>query len=378
MSRGRCLNCGATLEGPYCHDCGQPVKGMIRQFRSVVGDFLDTVFEYDSRIWRTLVPLYFQPGTITLDFIAGRRVRYVTPFRLTFVMLVVALLVLQVTVIEVKGVAPGAEPRISRAYTVEEVEAAREHALAELTQANAELAERDPDDPRAQSIDAGRRALDDAARRRIDWILAAEAARREGREVPPEPSPRTRIYLGDDAEAWDPVSNPVVVDWLPAFANAALNRWMERALVNAEAAEDDPDRFVDAFLGLLPVALFVLLPLFAALLKLCYLFSGRLYMEHMVVALHSHGFFGLALIVSTALQVAAQGLPAGWGVQTLVNLLLTLSLAWIPLYLLIMQRRVYAQGWLVTLGKFLLLGSVYLALLVLVVSTAAVVTLIRG
>jgi hypothetical protein len=34
--------------------------------------------------------------------------------------------------------------------------------------------------------------------------------------------------------------------------------------------------------------LFVLMPIFALLLKIFYVFAGRLYMEHMVVALHSH------------------------------------------------------------------------------------------
>lgn len=377
-SGARCLNCGAVLEGPYCHDCGQPVKGLIRHFRSVLGDFLDTVFEYDSRIWRTLLPLYFLPGSVTLSFIAGRRVRYVTPFRLTFVSLVVALLVLQVGVIEVDQAAFRGEHGIRHAMTVEEVEAARERALAELadTEDAGERQDGVGADENAQRIEAARRAVQSAAERRMEWIEAVDIARREGREPPPDPG--MQIFLNEDEEAWDPETNPVAVSWLPDFANAVLNRWMGRALVNARAAEDDPEAFVDAFLGLVPVALFVLLPIFAALLKLFYLFTGRLYMEHMLVALHSHAFFGLALIVATLLQLAVQALPAGSALQSMMDGAAVLSVAWVPVYLLIMQRRVYAQGWFLTVVKFLILGAIYLALLMMVVSSAALATLILG
>ncbi len=374
--RDRCLNCGALLAGPFCHDCGQPVKGLIRQFRSVFGDFLDTVFEYDSRIWRTLLPLYFRPGSITLNFIAGRRVRYVTPFRLTFVALVAALLVLQVGVIEVDPASIRGEPGFSRATTAEEVEAARQRALAELDDADAPGNRQEGAAAQDQRVEAARRAVESAAERRLEWIQAVDAARREGREPPPDPG--IQVFLNEDYQAWDPDTNPVTVSWLPDFANTVLNRWIGRALVNARAAQEDPAAFVDRFLGLVPVALFALLPLFAALLKLFYLFTGRLYMEHMLVALHSHAFFGLALIVTTLLQLAAQALPAGSLLQSAMDGLATLSAIWIPVYLLIMQRRVYAQGWLLTVSKFLVLGAIYLALLVVVVGSAALATLILG
>ncbi len=53
----RCENCGAPLYGEHCHACGQPTKGLVRHFSSVLGDFFDTVFNIDSRVLRTLWPL---------------------------------------------------------------------------------------------------------------------------------------------------------------------------------------------------------------------------------------------------------------------------------------------------------------------------------
>ena len=91
-----CANCGAPMHGPYCYACGQPEKGMIRQLASVMSDVLDTIFNIDSRVFRSLVPLYFRPGYLTLEYFAGRRVRYVTPFRLFFFLCIVAFFAIQI------------------------------------------------------------------------------------------------------------------------------------------------------------------------------------------------------------------------------------------------------------------------------------------
>jgi hypothetical protein len=40
-----------------------------------------------------------------------------------------------------------------------------------------------------------------------------------------------------------------------------------------------------------------------------------------------------------------------------------LLFAWMPLYLLLMQKRVYAQGWTLTLLKYCVLGFCYVILL---------------
>ncbi len=50
-------------------------------------------------------------------------------------------------------------------------------------------------------------------------------------------------------------------------------------------------------LSVLPQTLFVLMPLFAVLLKITYIFKWRLYMEHLIVALHSHAFVFQSLLL---------------------------------------------------------------------------------
>jgi hypothetical protein len=95
-----------------------------------------------------------------------------------------------------------------------------------------------------------------------------------------------------------------------------------------------------------PTAMFLLLPLYAALLKLLYLRRSRLYAEHFVFALHIHAF---SLLVFSLLLLAGP-LPA-----------LRLLIFWPPVYAFLAMRRVYGQGFLKTGAKFVLLGASYLA-----------------
>lgn len=77
-----CANCGRSFSGRFCPDCGQDREDIRRPFAEIARDFLNDFFALDARIWRTLVPLFTRPGSLTVDYIEGRRVRYVPPLKL--------------------------------------------------------------------------------------------------------------------------------------------------------------------------------------------------------------------------------------------------------------------------------------------------------
>jgi hypothetical protein len=53
-------------------------------------------------------------------------------------------------------------------------------------------------------------------------------------------------------------------------------------------------------------------------------------------------------------------------------------LAWVPIYLLLTQKRVYGQGWPMTLLKYSVIGVVYFYLLVFAAMAMFFVTLVKG
>jgi hypothetical protein len=76
-----CLNCGATLSGPYCHACGQAAH-VERSLLHLVEEILHGVVHFDAKGWRTLPLLVAHPGRLTRRYIDGERVRYVSPLAL--------------------------------------------------------------------------------------------------------------------------------------------------------------------------------------------------------------------------------------------------------------------------------------------------------
>jgi hypothetical protein len=80
-SKAACLNCGETLLGDFCWRCGQGAVNLHPSFRQLAGELVGDVFNLDTRLLRTLRPLLFRPGALTREYLAGRRVRHVTPLK---------------------------------------------------------------------------------------------------------------------------------------------------------------------------------------------------------------------------------------------------------------------------------------------------------
>lgn len=77
-----CLNCGRTLVGAYCAGCGQKALDTNPTLREFLHDTTAELTAWDGKIPSTLATLLLQPGALTVDFLAGRRARWLTPLRL--------------------------------------------------------------------------------------------------------------------------------------------------------------------------------------------------------------------------------------------------------------------------------------------------------
>ena len=80
-----CSNCGASLTGEYCADCGQRHEPHIHTMTHFAGEAFESITHADSRLWRTLWYLLAKPGRLTREFFDGRRATYLPPFRLYLV-----------------------------------------------------------------------------------------------------------------------------------------------------------------------------------------------------------------------------------------------------------------------------------------------------
>jgi hypothetical protein len=254
----------------------------MREFvRAVADDQLGV----DAKLPRTLGALFFKPGLLTREFMGGRIARYIPPFRLYLMSSVLFFVLLSFTSVR-----------------------------------------------RDWGGDAGREISREVAR--------ADSASADSASASPD-SARDRMKIGVsiNREQWmDGVSVNLPWPW--------LDRKVEQNLIalGKLPPEVATRRVTQAVIEELPKVMFVLLPVFALLLKLLYSLRKHSYIEHFVFALHLHAFAFLIFLFS---MVTAS--PYVAGVIAFV----------IAFYTFFAMKRVYGQGYAMTLLKWATLGLMY-------------------
>jgi len=298
-----CQNCGAALAGRYCSACGQKADVRILSLPVFLSDVLGDFLNVDSRIWRSLRTLAFQPGRLTRLYLEGQRAKHTPPFR----MYVVTSLAFFVFFSLVRSLASPEAP-----------DSAEQAAAEAAASAQAEAAE-----PADEAFSAA---------------------------IPAEPQTFSIVIDDDDLECTfdsDGVS-------------PAVRERLEAACERVEATS--PAMFSREFADNFPVTMLVFIPIVAAIMKLLYLFTRRKYVEHLLFFLHVHTFFFLAALVTVLLSGVLALAPA---VDVTVPIVVAAASLYFLVYLYRAMREVYGQGHGLTTVKYVVLGGSYFAAAIL-------------
>jgi hypothetical protein len=77
-----CLNCGTTVIGKYCHNCGQENIEPKESLWHLIVHFFNDVTHFDGKFFSTLKDLLFKPGFLSKQYMKGRRASYLNPIRM--------------------------------------------------------------------------------------------------------------------------------------------------------------------------------------------------------------------------------------------------------------------------------------------------------
>jgi hypothetical protein len=305
-----CLNCGDATYGNYCPTCGQRKVDVRISLRGMLREVMDDQLSLNSTLPRTLGALFFHPGHLTREYVQGRIMRYIPPFRLYLVSSLVFFVVLSF-VADPGKITVGAESQAQH------------------------------DSTRAVRI-SDSVMLAHARKAREDTTPYARAVRQQ------PGAPRGRMEFGPDPEKVSPVLRP-------------LARRMERTEVRLKAMPQGEAirTLIQAFEDNAPIGVFVMMPLFALILKLLYVRRKRFYVEHFVFALHVHAF---AFLTGVVLMLSS------------LDALDAAIMIWFMIYLFMALKRVYGQGVIRTFIKYCLLGFSYTFLLVFGVTATVLMT----
>ena len=330
-----CLNCGTRLRGQYCGKCGQRASSRLISLWELISEAFGDLLELDSRLWRTLIPLLGRPGRLTRDYLEGRRARYMPPFRMYLVLSVIFFVVAFF------------DPRDDLSLLFEpEPEPTPE-----------EIAEK------AAETAAKQEVLDELAQEGIIVDAANPQDHSEGEnndeQDPATDGNKVNINAGfniqiDDETGECLVDDDDVTDLPPWLKKRLTPERLERVCERIGA--DKGKTLIGLMLDNVPVALIVLLPLMALVLKVLYPLSRRYFVEHLLFVIHYHAFFFLILI----LQILFARISALLSIPEAISVLILVAASlYIPVYLYMAMRRVYGQGRILTLIKHVALVICY-------------------
>jgi len=326
-----CENCGAQLHGHWCAKCGQPAIDYRRSFGVVLIDVLNEFLNWDSKFFGTIGLLIAKPWKLTNGFIAGHRVRYVHPLRLYLLASILFFFAVNFF---------------------------------------------------AKKIHFDTRALPDKDRAE----LAAEL--KKNKDIPPEarakiekapklhgPAPPSPAPTNGSASPI-PKKNPHKGE--PAFFQSDNPKTPFEKWLNSRAKEKLGEHgtnaalFMKTVISNLPYMMLCCIPLFAFVLKILYFWRKIFYLDHLIYALHIHAFAYVGIILIVGATIGFQNL--GW--NALFGWIVGLLWTGFAVQIFLSIRRVYRQGWFLSIFKLLLGGFVYLLVLSLAVAATFFITLV--
>lgn len=287
-----CPNCSTPLSGNFCQGCGQPTHLHVPSAREFMHEFIAHYVALEGKLWKSVALLIFRPGRLTRDYIEGKRARYIEPLRLYLTFSIIFFAIFKFSGNSFGVNAPGAPA---------------ERAERAVAKAKEEAAKKPP-------AVLERKKEDTAKKERTSLIEFDDGDKNSAAEFAASVHPTLGKKVAHFSE-------------LPeAERNAALKR---------------------AFFSYAPYAIFLLMPVFAALLKLLYLGSGRRYGEHLLFALHANAFaflmLSLILILPDFIPLVGMGL-----------------MLWLTFYLPTAMRKVYGGGRILTFLRWMVLMGMHL------------------
>ena len=256
-------------------------------FTRMIGESFLDYFHFDSKFFKTIFSLIFKPGKLTLEYMKGKRKTYVEPFRLFLVISIIYFLLLPLSR-ETKN----DQDKVNKTYPAKTQQKASDSNQYTYTVNDIPTSLAGRDSIKREIDSVGLKKYVDKHYAKDNWV--EQLMRRQA----------YKIFI---------------------YSQQSFSTVLEHTASKM---------------------IFLLIPVFALLLKLLYFRSKRLYYEHLIFSLHTHAFVFLLMIAILIIEFI---------VPVKMVILITISLV----YLFLAIKRNYTETVGKTLGKFFLLILFY-------------------
>ncbi|WP_461491538.1 DUF3667 domain-containing protein, partial [Pontibacter sp. HJ8] len=329
-----CLNCGTTVSDKFCSTCGQENLELKEDFLHMAVHSIGHYFHFESKFFSSLVPLFTKPGFLTKEYFAGRRASHLNPISLyIFISILFFFLFTANSNSNKKDIL---EENVTGENTLTQAEA--EKAKEIVGNAVSEKA-----GAYTYSVLQNAQAISDSAGEQKGVVVFTNPAATE-------PDAKQAAKKSTDSKA----DENVVVHSLQTKIRKVMDDDLSSEL------------FKNKLVSHLPKMMFILLPLFALILKLVNRRPTKYYVEHLVYSIHVHSFLflfaSILIVLSWLLPFFEDGIQFFGFIVVL----------W---YIYRSMRNIYGSSRRRTIYKFFLLSFAYSFLMLLSGTIVAVATL---
>ncbi len=341
-----CQNCNTEHESAFgfCTNCGQKNTDGKISFSELWSEFLDAVFNIESRTWLTFKNL-FVPGKLTLEYFVGKHRKYLHPLRLLIVTSVLFIIALNFQNFQsVTNHSYNIKERILKNYERQRIY----RILENITDSTNAIF---PEQHTKIVTDTILATFNDSMRVLL-FESSNEAANRYGDRY--NDTINLSHYIGTSGEKPEVISKH---DFLNLSEDELIAIYKKEASIlerlvfkqKVKLIKDESKLFAK-LMGNITWAVLLLMPCLALVLYFLYFRHAYYYIEHLIYTFHCHAFF---FILMTIAIVGLNVFP--WWVFLFFFL-------GTEIYLMTSLKRVYRQPWGKTVLKLFILNISYLGL----------------
>jgi len=298
-----CLNCGTILEGKFCHNCGQENLQIKESFGHMVNHAVSDYFHFDHQFFNTLKPLLLKPGKLTNDYMAGKRAQFLHPVKMyIFISLVFFVFVFQAKKDDGGGIYIGGKNKSEKAKT----DSVRK-AIDDNVDKNKSLSAAEKEKFKKNFKKFVPAEIDDEDKN-TDSLKTKSDTGKDAKKVTSKDDDEDysgfTIY-GDDEDGKTYDDYLVKQNKLPAAErDNVFERYLKKKSFDwKKHGKGAREMFMESFKHNIPKMMFILLPLFALILKVAFWNNRKFYVEHLIYTIHLHCciFLFLTIIMVTAM-----------------------------------------------------------------------------
>ncbi|WP_113661420.1 DUF3667 domain-containing protein [Pedobacter nanyangensis] len=333
-----CLNCGHHVEDTYCPHCGQENIELKEDALHMITHAIADYFHFEHKFFGTIKPLLFKPGKLTVDYVAGKRASFLHPIKLyIFISIVFFILIFS-----------GSEKK-------KHAELEKTVATEKLQQDSIVIEDVEEVKQILKYLPIGKSKRDSILQEVKADIKAKGSASLKFDTLQKKNNKFNLLSKDGTVEAYEKKQRALPKEKRDNF----IVNYFTKKSIQFNKYPDPSQKIKEDMIKLIPKMMFVLLPLFAVILKLVYIRKKRFYYEHLIYSFHTHSAIFLSFIVSALLM---------WLTKFAVNmdwLIGTVGFIYITWYIYRSLRTFYGSSRWVTVLKFFFLIFCYSMLLTL-------------